>query len=132
MMLGPRLVGDRDRDALDERAIPSSTQPDDLRKDGGPAIPAHTVASLAPPIIGWHSEPLDRGVVVHELPDFLRQSESRNEIVDARTQGQIRIKKRKFHLRDKENKSAASRVAREIDAIERLFFAWEKLVEHSK
>jgi len=95
MMLGARLVGDGAGDALDQHPVPSGPQPDDLRKDGRPAIAADTMAGFAPPVVGGYAEAFDRAAFVEQLADFFQQRKAGDEIVDAGGERKIRIVERK-------------------------------------
>ncbi|MGH7996294.1 MAG: hypothetical protein ACREFX_08080 [Opitutaceae bacterium] len=50
------------------------------------------MAGFAPPVVSRNPQPLDRGVLVQELADFLQQRKAPREIVDALFELQIGIK----------------------------------------
>ena len=77
-MLRASLIRSRGGDAVHEFAIPGRGESYDLWEDRRAAISADAVTRFTPPIVGRNAETLDRGILVDELADLLRQSEAPN------------------------------------------------------
>src|SRR6185437_6442206 len=95
VVLGARLVGDRLADPAQAVHVERRRQRDRLREDRGDAGARDAVQALVPPVVGGDAEAGDGGRLVHHLPRLLFQRQTRQEVVEARLEGEVGILKGK-------------------------------------
>ena len=87
----PRLGGDRGRHLMHQRRIETGGQAHGLRKDGGGARNGDAVQRLAPPVVGRHAQPRNRGGAVDQLLALFLQRHLGHQRCSALVHGEARI-----------------------------------------
>ena len=80
--VGAGLVGNRAEHIVEEFRVERGGHADGLGINGVASL-AHTVASLAPPVVGGDAEAVDGYRLVHHQSHFLLRGEQRDEVLDA-------------------------------------------------
>ena len=88
--IGTRLIGNGGKHVVKQLAVERCRHSNGLRIDRIPSL-SHSVACLAPPVVGRYSQPVDRNRLVHHQPHLLLWREQRDEILHTLLEGEIDI-----------------------------------------